>query len=53
MMKDMFQCGLIGEQFVNADCYEINQLLIAPTICRILGIEPSEKMIKEKFIGLL
>ena len=43
---------VIGEQFVSTDCYEINQLLIAPTICRVLGIEPSEKMIKEKFIGL-
>ena len=33
-----------------ADCYEISQLLISPTICRILRITPSKKMIKQKFI---
>ena len=43
---------IIGEQFVNDDCDEINQLLIAPTICKILGIAPSKKMMNEKFIGL-
>jgi predicted AlkP superfamily pyrophosphatase or phosphodiesterase len=42
----------IGESFVDTTCEEVNQLIIAPTICNILDIEPSEKMIKEKFIGL-
>ncbi|CAH2214575.1 alkaline phosphatase family protein [Tepidibacter aestuarii] len=42
----------IGESFIDTDCKEVNQLIIAPTICKILGIEPSKKMMKEKFIGL-
>lgn len=42
----------IGEQFVHADCEEVDQLIIAPMICKILGMEISKKMIKEKFIGL-
>lgn len=42
----------IGESFVYNTCEQVNQLIIAPTICKILGINPSGKMINEKFIGL-
>lgn len=42
----------IGEKFTYERCEEVSQLLVAPTICKILGIKPSKKMIKEKFIGL-
>lgn len=43
---------VIGEAFTDSKDREVSQLIIAPTICRLLGMAPSEKMIRERFQGL-
>lgn len=51
-MNQGYQIIVTADHGMSSDCYEISQLSISPTICRILGIAPSKKMIKKKFIGL-